>query len=94
VFTKGPLRSNPHRVVVPAGEDRGKKRYCLMYFLRPGDDVLVRKAEGSERVPEEEVGQEKSDMVRRKGFTGYEWVQWRLRMQGRLSTAASIEVKG
>jgi isopenicillin N synthase-like dioxygenase len=48
-FSKGRLRSNIHRVVAAPGEQGKVTRYSLVYFCRPGDDVLLRSfVEGGE----------------------------------------------
>ncbi|KAF2683913.1 Clavaminate synthase-like protein [Lentithecium fluviatile CBS 122367] len=55
-FSAGKLRSNIHRVVAPPGEQGGVTRYSLVYFCRPGDDVLLRSlVEGGTDGEEEEV---------------------------------------
>ncbi|KAJ4290509.1 hypothetical protein N0V90_010726 [Kalmusia sp. IMI 367209] len=41
-FSGGRLRSNIHRVVPPPGEQGRVDRYSLVYFCRPGDDVVLR----------------------------------------------------
>lgn len=35
-----------HRVVSPPGEQAGETRYSLVYFSRPGDEVLLKRLEG------------------------------------------------
>jgi isopenicillin N synthase-like dioxygenase len=50
-FTNGLLRSNLHRVVAPPGEQVGCTRYALVYFARPGDEVPLRRVEGSSVIP-------------------------------------------
>lgn len=70
-FTNGLLRSNIHRVVSPPGEQGDSTRYSLVYFARPEDDILLRRLEGSERIPaledgvEEEVINSKDWIIRR-----------------------------
>ena len=49
-FSHGLLRSNIHRVLTPPGRDAGRERYCLVYFSRPEDGVLLRRLE-SEVIP-------------------------------------------
>lgn len=46
-FSNGLLRSNIHRVVAPPGAQGRQTRYSLVYFSRPGDEVLLRRLEGS-----------------------------------------------
>jgi len=55
-FTNGLLRSNLHRVVAPPGEQVNSTRYSLVYFARPGDEVPLRRVEGSSIVPPLEEG--------------------------------------
>lgn len=40
-FTKGKLRSGPHKVIAPPGEHRNFDRYSIVYFLRPQDHVKM-----------------------------------------------------
>jgi len=42
MFTKGVLRSNVHRVVVPPGLQAEVTRFSLVYFCRPEDDVVLK----------------------------------------------------
>lgn len=43
LFTSAQLRSNIHRVVSPPGEQAGAgARMSLVYFSRPGDEVVLR----------------------------------------------------
>lgn len=51
-FTNGLLRSNIHRVVSPPGEQAKETRYSLVYFSRPEDEVILRRLEGSDIIPE------------------------------------------
>ena len=55
-FTNGLLRSNLHRVVAPPGEQVVCMRYALVYFARPGDEVLLRRVEGGSVIPPLEEG--------------------------------------
>ncbi|KAL1967987.1 hypothetical protein VTN77DRAFT_2404 [Rasamsonia byssochlamydoides] len=50
-FTNGLLRSNIHRVVSPPGLQADTTRYSLVYFSRPEDSVLLKRLEGSSRIP-------------------------------------------
>jgi isopenicillin N synthase-like dioxygenase len=50
-FTNGLLRSNIHRVVSPPGAQADITRYSLVYFSRPEDEVLLKRLEGSSRIP-------------------------------------------
>lgn len=56
-FTNGLFRSNIHRVVAPPGLQAESTRYSLVYFARPEDRVMLRRLEGSERIPQMEDGQ-------------------------------------
>lgn len=72
-FTNGLLRSNLHRIVSPPGDQANHTRYSMLYFCRPDDHVLLRRLEGSSRIPElgegvvEEVINSK-DWVLRRGL--------------------------
>lgn len=62
-FSNGALRSNTHRVVAPPGGQGAATRYSLVYFCRPGDDVVL-----SGLV--EGVGGEEGE----EGVTAKEWI--------------------
>lgn len=53
-FSGGRLRSNIHRVVPPPGEQGKADRYSLVYFCRPGDDVVLKTLVEGEGAGEEE----------------------------------------
>ena len=55
-FTNGLLRSNIHRVVAPPGDQAQCTRYSLVYFNRPGDDVELKRLQGSSIIPPLEAG--------------------------------------
>ncbi|KAH7390407.1 hypothetical protein BKA64DRAFT_679158 [Cadophora sp. MPI-SDFR-AT-0126] len=57
-FTNGLLRSNIHRVVSPPGEQAKETRYSLVYFARPEEDIILRRLEGSDVIPELEGEEE------------------------------------
>lgn len=60
-FSGGILRSNIHRVASPPGAQSGEERYSLVYFMRPGDNVNLKRLQGGiipplkEGVVEEDV---------------------------------------
>jgi isopenicillin N synthase-like dioxygenase len=56
-FTNGLLRSNIHRVVAPPGEQGKETRYSVVYFARPGDEVVLKRLEGSDVIPELKEGE-------------------------------------
>lgn len=45
-FSGGILRSNLHRVITPPGDQWKMGRQSLVYFLRPGNDVLLTRLRG------------------------------------------------
>jgi isopenicillin N synthase-like dioxygenase len=59
-FTNELLRSNIHRVVSPPGEQARETRYSLVYFSRPEDDIVLKRLEGSDVIPELKDGEEVS----------------------------------
>jgi len=61
-FTNGLLRSNIHRVVSPPGEQAKETRYSVAYFSRPEDEVVLRRLEGSDIIPELRKGQKEENM--------------------------------
>jgi isopenicillin N synthase-like dioxygenase len=71
-FTNGLFRSNIHRVVAPPGLQAQSTRYSLVYFARPEDSVMLRRLEGSDRIPvlhgqtEEEISSK--DWILRRGL--------------------------
>lgn len=72
-FTNGLLRSNIHRVVSPPGAQADTTRYSLVYFSRPEEDTLLRRLDGSARIPplpegvyEEEI--KSKDWIIRRGL--------------------------
>ena len=50
-FTNGLSRSNIHRVVAPPGLQAESIRYSLVYFARPEDSVILRRLDGSDKIP-------------------------------------------
>jgi isopenicillin N synthase-like dioxygenase len=50
-FTNGLLRANMHRVAAPPGVQGNFTRHSLVYFLRPNDDINLKRIEGSKRIP-------------------------------------------
>lgn len=45
-FSGGILRSNIHRVVTPPGKQAACSRLSIVYFMRPGDDFILKRLEG------------------------------------------------
>ena len=72
-FTNGLLRSNPHRVVAPLGDEAQQSRYSLVYFLRPENAKPIKRLEGSDMIPKLGVDEVERDM------TAKEWVQERFK---------------
>ncbi|CAK4030353.1 1-aminocyclopropane-1-carboxylate oxidase [Lecanosticta acicola] len=70
-FTRGILRSNLHRVVNPPGEQGGEVRLSLVYFNRPGDEVLLRGLEGSAMIEE---AKERQGDGEEEGITAKQWI--------------------
>jgi len=56
-FTNGLFRSNIHRVVAPPGIQGDSTRYSLVYFSRPEDNVILRRLDGSNLIPDIGKGQ-------------------------------------
>lgn len=61
-FTNGLLRSNIHRVVSPPGEQAKETRYSVVYFARPEDEVVLKRLEGSDVIPELKEGEQNEEM--------------------------------
>ncbi|KAK4502888.1 hypothetical protein PRZ48_006314 [Zasmidium cellare] len=70
-FTAGILRSNIHRVVEPPGEQSGCTRVSLVYFSRPGDEVLLRVLKGSGVI---EGARLREGIVEEGEVTAKEWI--------------------
>jgi isopenicillin N synthase-like dioxygenase len=51
-FTNGLLTSCPHRVVAPPGQQARLPRYSVVYFMRPENEVIMRRIECGKMVPE------------------------------------------
>jgi len=80
-FTGGILRSNIHRVVAPPGEQGTETRYSVVYFARPGDQVVLRRLKGGV-IPELREGEQEKE----EGMSSKEWIKLqalRLREVGR-----------
>jgi isopenicillin N synthase-like dioxygenase len=60
-FTNGLLRSNIHRVVAPPGKQVTQTRYSLVYFARPGDEVILKRLE-SDIIPPLDKGTEEEEI--------------------------------
>ena len=69
-FSNGLLRSNIHRVVSPPGEQAQETRYSLVYFSRPEDEVVLRRLEGSDVIPELDGDAEEGQEMNSK-----EWIK-------------------
>lgn len=61
-FSGGLLRSNIHRVVAPPGKQSTVTRYSLVYFMRPGDDVPLKRVRGG-LVPELKDGETEEEVT-------------------------------
>jgi len=68
-FTNGLLRSNIHRVVSPPGEQAREVRWSLVYFSRPEDEVLLKRLEGGDVIPELREGEMEEEM------NAQEWIK-------------------
>jgi len=60
-FMNGLLRSNIHRVVAPPGVQGQEIRYSVVYFARPGDEVVLKRLEGSDVIPELKEGEKEEE---------------------------------
>lgn len=74
-FTNGLLKSNIHRVVAPPGEQATETRYSLVYFMRPGDNIVLKRLNSGTKgvIPELEDGVVEEDVksaewIRDKAF--------------------------
>ena len=80
VFTGGVLCAGRHRVL-PAPGDQGKfGRYSIVYFVRPEDEVVMKRFEGGE-IPQ---WKEKED----RGVEGWKVKDWILRQSRGLRTGS------
>ena len=68
-FTHGLLRSNIHRVVAAPGLQSTVAKYSVVYFSRPEDDVLLRRLDGGDVIPEFAAGEVEEEPINSK-----EWV--------------------
>ncbi|KAF2745907.1 oxidoreductase [Sporormia fimetaria CBS 119925] len=67
-FSGGIVRSNIHRVVAPPGAQSKCTRDSLVYFMRPGDNVLLVRCSGG-IVPPLKEGEEEERV------TSWEWIR-------------------
>ncbi len=68
-FTNGLLRSNIHRVVSPPGDQGREIRWSLVYFSRPENEVLLKRLEGGDVIPELREGELEEEM------NAQEWIK-------------------
>lgn len=61
-FTNGLLRSNIHRVISPPGEQSKETRFSVVYFARPADDILLKRLENSDVIPELKEGEKEEEV--------------------------------
>lgn len=66
-FTNGLLRSNIHRVTYAPGAQAELVRYSLGYFVRPEDDVVLKRLDGGDVIPPLVEGEVEDN------FTAKEW---------------------
>ena len=64
-FSGGILRSNIHRVAAPPGEQAECSRLSLVYFMRPGDNVILKRLSGG-IIPHIPAGEEEEDVTAKK----------------------------
>ncbi|KLO18728.1 Clavaminate synthase-like protein [Schizopora paradoxa] len=83
LFSGGILRSNLHRVVLPPGEQAYFERWSLVFFLRPGADILLRPLTEESSIIAEAVNNVSEDERKRfyPGCTAIEWFTRRIKMQ-------------
>lgn len=82
-FTNGLLRSNIHRVVSPPGEQAKETRYSLVYFSRPEDEIVLKRLDGSDVIPQLKEGESV------EGMNSKEWI--RLQALGLKATNTTVE---
>lgn len=86
-FTNGLLRSNIHRVVSPPGEQAKETRYSLVYFARPEDEVVLKRLDGSDIIPQLEEGQGEEVM------NSKEWIKLQAMRLRKVENASEEERK-
>lgn len=87
-FTQGLLRSNIHRVSAAPGLQADVDRYSLVYFNRPRDDVVLRRLDGSSKIPPIPAGEPQEDAM-----TSADWVSRRsLGRRHKVHGAAAYDV--
>jgi hypothetical protein len=62
-FTNGLLRSNIHRVVPAPGQQARVSKYSVVYFMRPEDEVLLKRLEGSDVIPPLKEGEMEDNVM-------------------------------
>lgn len=89
-FTNGLFRSNIHRVVRPPGAQGSLPRVSLVYFMRPENNAILGRLEGSQCIPDLENGT--SEEI----ITAGDWIQRRIimRMKGYFSPEKWHQTEG
>ncbi|EGN93565.1 hypothetical protein SERLA73DRAFT_189266 [Serpula lacrymans var. lacrymans S7.3] len=80
VFSGGILQSNIHRVVAPPGDQSYHERWSLVFFIRPGDSVVLRALVEDSSVVAKSVA-EKPDRNFETGSTAAAWFARRVKNQ-------------
>ena len=57
-----------HRVMPPPGKQASVAKYSVVYFSRPEDEVLLRRLEGGDVIPELGEGEGEEEVVRSKDW--------------------------
>ncbi|KAF4611479.1 hypothetical protein D9613_004584 [Agrocybe pediades] len=80
IFSGGILRSNLHRVVPPPGRQAGLERWSVVFFLRPGNSVVLRALAEQSPIIADAVKNAPEGKYE-TGSTSFEWFSRRIRNQ-------------
>lgn len=81
IFSGGILRSNLHRVVPPPKDQAAYERWSLVFFTRPGNDVVLRPLSDESAAIAESVSRAPNPQLYNSGSTAKDWFARRVKNQ-------------
>ncbi|KDR86135.1 hypothetical protein GALMADRAFT_205313 [Galerina marginata CBS 339.88] len=81
IFSGGILRSNLHRVLPPPGAQAGQERWSLVFFIRPGNSVVLRALAEDSAMIADAVRASPDSSKFDTGSTALDWFSRRIRNQ-------------
>lgn len=86
-FSGGLLRSNIHRVVAPPGEQGKETRWSVVYFARPGDEVILKQLKDMDGM---ELGEKAGD---EEEMNSKQWIELQAMRLRKVNSDVSDEEK-